>query len=88
MITDTSTNFIFKKTKSEIIQRLLDEKHISVEEAMTLMMSEKETQYIQVPIPQNPNPWYPNNPLSPYYYTTNTGNSTQKVPFSETQVQE
>ena len=86
MITDTSTNLIFKKTKSEIIQRLLDEKHISVEEAMTLIMSEKE--YIQVPMPQNPNPWYPNNPLSPYYYTTSTGNSTQKVPFSETQVQE
>lgn len=84
---NTTTNIKFTFSKSEIIQRLLDKKHISVEEAMTLMMSEKETQYIQVPIPQNPNPWHPNNPFIPYY-TTSTSNGTQKVPFSETQVQE
>lgn len=84
---NTTTNIKIITSKSQIIQRLLDEKHISVEEAMTLIMSEKETQYIQVPIPQNPNPWYPNNPLFPYYYTT-TANGAQKVPFSETQIQE
>jgi hypothetical protein len=35
------------KQKQEIIQRLLDEKHITVEEAMTLM---ETTQYV-LPLP-------------------------------------
>lgn len=49
------------KTKSEIIQRLLDEKSINVEEAMILMMTEKEYVYI-------PNyPTYPTYPTAPIY---------------------
>lgn len=37
-------------TKAEIIQRLLDEKHITVEEAMTLMTQDP----IPMPAPVNP----------------------------------
>lgn len=65
-------------TKSEIIQRLLDEKNITVEEAMVLMASEP------TPMPINPyNPyappfrvgdsdwtWDPN--TNPVWYTTKT----------------
>lgn len=63
-------------TKSEIIQRLLDEKNITVEEAMILMASEP------TPMPINPyNPysppfipgdqdWAPN--TNPFWYTTST----------------
>lgn len=51
--------------KSDIIQRLLDDKHITVEEAMTLMT----TDFIPVPtVPYNPpstpiNPFPPTNPI-------------------------
>lgn len=77
-------NVTFKKTKSDIIQRLLEEKHITVEEAMTLMTQE--------PSPINPYNPYPYNPLqppytvgdpsiSPYYkYTSTTSDRTYNVP--------
>jgi hypothetical protein len=40
-------------TKAQIIQRLLDEKHITVEEAMTLMTQEP------MPMPAPVNPYSP-----------------------------
>lgn len=55
--------------KADIIQRLLEDKHITVAEAMTLMA--------QDPTPTQP--YYPTyndrtNPLDPpYYVTSNTG---------------
>lgn len=71
-------------TKAQIIQRLLDEKHITVEEAMTLMS--------QDPMPINPyNPysppfrvgdpdwtWDPNR--NPIWYTSDT-NSTSRFNY-------
>lgn len=54
------------KTKAQIVQRLLNEKQIDAEEAVTLLMSEKEIQFI----PYNPLPsWpaYPINPASPIW---------------------
>ena len=64
-------------TKAEIIQRLLDEKHITVEEAMTLMAQDP----IPMPAPVNPYAppyrvgdldwtWDPNR--NPIWYTTHT----------------
>ena len=65
-------------TKSEIIQRLLDEKNITVDEAMILMASEP------TPMPINPyNPYSPpfrvgdqdwtGDPITnPVWYTTKT----------------
>lgn len=72
-------------TKSEIIQRLLEEAHITVEEAMTLMTQDP----IPMPVPVNPYAppytsgtppynvgdldwtWDPNR--NPIWYTTHTG---------------
>ena len=84
-------------TKSEIIQRLLDEKHVTVEEAMTLM------QYDTIPVvmPNQPAPYYPPNQPAPYYplnqpapyyppnrpgdiwYTTSTGTTTTKTTLND-----
>lgn len=85
-------NITFKKTKSDIIQRLLEEKHITVEEAMTLMTQE--------PSPINPYNPYPYNPLQPpfivgdipgtlksnpyYKYTSTTSDGTYHVPPNHT----
>ena len=74
-------------TKSEIIQRLLDEKNITVEEAMILMASEP------TPMPINPyNPysppftpgdwtWDPNK--GPVWYTSSTGFNYDNEPKFE-----
>lgn len=48
------------KTKAQIVQRLLDEKKIDAEEAVVLLMSEKEF----IPYPQP----YPIYPVSPYRF--------------------
>ena len=75
-------------TKQEIIQRLLDEKHVTVEEAMTLM------QYDTIPVvmPNQPAPYYPPNTPAPYYppyrpgdywYTTSTGTTTTKTTLND-----
>lgn len=37
----STTNYTLKPSKAEIIQRLLTDGHITVEEAMTLMMQEQ-----------------------------------------------
>lgn len=44
-------------TKAQIIQRLLDEKHITVEEAMTLMTQEPKP--MTPTVPDWPNPYQP-----------------------------
>ena len=70
----TTTDIKITQTKSQIIQRLLEEKHITVEEAMTLMVNENNVQYVPVTVPQTPsipyNPTFP--PSFPYYYTSST----------------
>jgi hypothetical protein len=61
-------------TKATIIQRLLDEKHITAEEAMILMAQDP----IPMTAPYNPYspPFEPGdstgNPTQPFYYTTDT----------------
>ena len=74
-----TTNIQLTQSKSQIIQRLLEENHITVEEAMTLMMTEKEIQYIPT-VPQVPYPNYPTypNPFGPYYYSTTSDSREQK----------
>lgn len=76
----TTTDIKFAQTKSQIIQRLLEEKHITVEEAMTLMMNEKDVQYVPITVPQTPYPNYPTypNPWGPYFYSTTTENRNQE----------
>jgi len=49
------------KTKAEIVQRLLEEKSIDAEEAVVLLLQEKETQFIPYTIP----PQYPVSPYTP-----------------------
>jgi len=88
MTTNTTTSLEFKKTKAQIVQRLLEENHINAEEAVTLLMGEKE-HYIQpIPLPPQPyrNPYDIPVPLVPYYYST-TSEGTTTVPFSENQIQ-
>jgi hypothetical protein len=86
MITNTTTSLEFKKTKAQIVQRLLEENRINAEEAVTLLIGERE-HYTQ-PIPQQPyrNPYDVPVPFTPYYYTT-TSQGTTVVPFSENQLQ-
>lgn len=67
------------KTKAEIVQRLLEEKKIDAEEAVTLLMGEEKTvQYI--PYPYNPAPIYPLNPPMypawPYSFPVMSANSS------------
>lgn len=52
------------KTKAQIVQRLLEEKKIDAEEAVILLMGDKEIQYI----PYYPTPAYPQPlPIGPIY---------------------
>lgn len=55
------------KTKSEIVERLLNEKQITAEEAVVLLTGEKEYVYhFPQPIyPSYPNYWY----VNPFPYT-------------------
>lgn len=71
------------KTKTDIIQKLLDERKITVQEAMLLMETEKE--YISVPTPTpspNPQPYHvpvtiPGLPwTNPIWYGTTTSSTT------------
>lgn len=45
------------KTKCEIVQALLDEKKITAEDAVILLMGEKEYVYIPSPQPYPVSPW-------------------------------
>jgi len=47
--------------KTKIVERLLEEKQITAEEAVTLLMGEKEYVYVT----QYPNNWY----VNPFPYT-------------------
>ena len=59
--TNINTVYNLKPSKSDIIQRLLDTKQITVEEAMTLMAND----FMPMPtMPYNP-PSLPNQPWSP-----------------------
>lgn len=67
--------------KAQIIQRLLDEKHITVEEAMILMTQDS----ISMPVPYNPytppfkvgDPEWTWDPTrNPFWYTTSTNETT------------
>ena len=72
----TKITYGLKPTKSDIIQRLLDAKQITVEEAMTLMAND----FMPMPtMPYNPpslpnQPWTPNGPWITYCQT-HTGGS-------------
>ena len=63
----TKISYNLKPSKSDIIQRLLDAKQITVEEAMTLMAND----FMPMPtMPYNPpslpnQPWSPNQPSLP-----------------------
>lgn len=69
------------KTKAEIVQSLLNEGNITAEDAVVLLMNDKDqTKYIFIPqMPYNPvSPYWPYNPYpvyvdrtEPYYYTSN-----------------
>lgn len=64
-----SVSYSVKPSKSAIIQRLLDEKLITVEEAMTLM-EYHHLQHVQ-PYPYMPSTPYPTNPFQPYCNSVN-----------------
>jgi hypothetical protein len=65
----STTNYTLKPSKADIIQRLLEQGHIDVSEAMTLMMTEI------VPIQQF-NPYQP--PFNPTVtYSQPHGNETK-----------
>lgn len=74
------------KTKAEIIQRLLEEKHIDVEEAMTLVMAEKEyiphqpiiySTFPTYPYYPQPNPWDPQIWYQTYHNKINSTNTNK-----------
>jgi len=60
----TKITYNLKPSKSDIIQRLLEAKHITVEEAMTLMA----TDFMPMPtVPYTPPTPVPANPFNPSY---------------------
>lgn len=69
-----TTQYKFTPTKAQIVQRLLEEKQINAEEAVILLMSDKE--YITVPShplqPFNPYPYNPPNGPCITYGSQNT----------------
>lgn len=49
------------KTKAQIVQQLLEDKKINAEEAVILLIGEKEYIYLNQPVwPINPYPYLPN----------------------------
>ena len=69
----THVTYSIRPTKADIVQRLLEEKHITAEEAVTLLMTEKEI--VTMPKPQIPYP-YPWTPTYPYVYVNTDRNGT------------
>lgn len=57
-------------TKASIVQRLLDEKQITAEEAVVLLQNDTQvTSPLPYTIPINPmQPYYPSYPGTPYVY--------------------
>lgn len=74
-----TTQYKFTPTKAQIVQRLLEEKQINAEEAVILLMSDKE--YITVPShPQQPfNPYPYNPPNSPWITYSDSNTTTYKT---------
>ena len=69
------------KTKQTIIQRLLDDKHITVEEAMILMQHDT----IPVVMPTQPvQPYYPPYRPGDIWYTTSTGQNVTPTNSTKT----
>ena len=64
-------------TKSTIIQRLLDKKHITVEEAMILM------QHDTIPVVVPNQPIYPNTQI---WYATSTGETVTTTDSTKTRL--
>lgn len=72
------------KTKTEIVQRLLNEKQIDAEEAITLLMSDKEIQFIPYPQPYPyPTPYHPISPI--WVYDPNSQPIYQQPPTMSAQ---
>jgi len=55
------------KTKAEIVQRLLEEKKVDAEEAVILLMSDKQKEYVYIPNPYPVYPIYPSYPAGPVW---------------------
>ena len=53
-------------TKASIVQRLLDKKLITAEEAVVLLQSETPIVNVPQPFPAPVNPWTPINPWNPF----------------------
>jgi hypothetical protein len=80
-VNTTQITYNFKPSKADIIQRLLDEKHITVEEAMTLMASDGGFMPTPPYTPPTPSfPQYP--PVTPWitYCQTHTGTVSASNP--------
>ena len=54
-------------TKASIVQRLLDEKHITAEEAVVLLQSEAPLTNLPQPYTPYTPPTFPINPMQPSY---------------------
>lgn len=61
-------------TKALILQRLLDERHITAEEAIILLTADEKPPIYHYPY--QPNPWNP-----PIWYTTSTSTVATKPTF-------
>jgi hypothetical protein len=99
-VNTTQITYGHKPSKAEIIQRLLEEKHITVEEAMTLMTSDAPATPtppytpptpsfpayppVPAPLPYMPNVPYPNQPWITYCQT-HTGTASASNPHLTTQ---
>jgi hypothetical protein len=73
----TTTNYISTTfpvmTKASIVQRLLDEKLITAEEAVVLLMSDAPVAPVNPMQPYYPSPYIPGNPWNPFVtYCSNT----------------
>jgi hypothetical protein len=66
----TTTNYVQTTfsvmTKASIVQRLLDEKLITAEEAVVLLQNETPIVNVPQPFPAPVNPWTPINPWNPF----------------------
>lgn len=69
------------KTKAEIVQALLNEGKITAEDAVILLMSDKQKEYVYIPqpIPYNP---YPPFYVDPFPYRVTCGEATGKISLS------
>jgi len=78
-------------TRASIVQRLLDEKQITAEEAVVLLTNENHNGITH--IPYNPNPYWtsnpdwtydPNRPGQPWYTTSTNGTNSEPFEYPDT----